>query len=186
MLQSVSLKPLRAAQLLGSVAVAMGCVPRREPPPPPPRPAARPAPPPVRTTPPPPPQANWQDLPLSPGRWFYRTEGQRSLASFGPSQDAASFAVRCDLARRQIVLSRQGITTGDVITVRTSYSARSLPLSVQTAPQNSVFTTLPASDSFLDGLAFSRGRFTVEVPGTPVLVIPAWPEPARVVEDCRG
>jgi hypothetical protein len=35
-------------------------------------------------------------------------------------------------------------------------------------------------------MVFSRGRFTVEVPGAPMLVIPAWPEPARVIEDCRG
>ncbi len=186
MLQSVSMKPVRAALLLGCVAVATGCVPRREPPPPPPAPIARPAPPPVRTIPPPPPQTNWQDLPLTPGRWFYRTEGQGSLASFGSTDGAASFTVRCDGARRQIILSRQGITTGNMMTVRTSYSARSLPLSVQTEPLNFVFTNLPASDRFLDGMAFSRGRFTVEVPGTPMLVIPAWPEPARVVEDCRG
>ncbi len=186
MLRNVSMKPPRAALLLGCVAVAAGCVPRREPPPPPPREAERPAPPPVRTTPPPPPRANWQDLPLTPGRWFYRNEGQSALASFGPAEGAASFIVRCDRARRQVTLSREGITTGNMMTVRTSYSARSLPLSIQAEPLKSVFTSLPASDRFLDGMAFSRGRFTVEIPGTPMLVIPAWPEPARVVEDCRG
>jgi len=183
MLRSVSMKPLRAALLLGSVAVAAGCVPQQEPPPP--RQVVRPAPPPVRNTPPPP-RANWQDLPLTPGRWFYRNEGQSSLALFGPADSAASFTVRCDRARRQVTLSREGITAGNTMTVRTSYSARSLPLSIQTEPLNSVFTILPASDRFLDGMAFSRGRFTVEVPGTPMLVVPAWPEPARVVEDCRG
>ena len=180
------MKPLRAALLLGSVAVAAGCAPRREPPPPPPSPISRPAPPPLRTTPPPPPQSNWQDLPLTPGRWFYRNEGQISLALFGSANNAASFTVRCDRARRLVTFSREGITTGNSMTVRTSYSARSLPLSSQAEPPNSAFASLPASDRFLDGMAFSRGRFTVEVPGTPMLVIPAWPEPARVVEDCRG
>lgn len=180
------MKPLRAALLLGSVAVAAACVPRREPPPPPSGPIVRPAAPPVRTTPPPPPQANWQDLPLTPGRWSYRSEGQSSLASFGPGDGAASFTVRCDRSRRQVTLSRPGITTGNSMTVRTSYSARSLPLASQPGPPNSVFASLPASDRFLDGMAFSRGRFTVEVSGTPMLVIPAWPEPARVVEDCRS
>ena len=180
------MRRLRAPLLRVCVAVATGCVPRREPPPPPPRQVEPPAPPSVRATPPPPPQANWQDLPLAPGRWFYRSEGQNSLASFGPSENSASFTVRCDRSLRQVTLSREGITTGNMLTVRTSYSARSLPLSIQTAPLNSVFTNLPASDRFLDGMAFSRGRFTVEVPGMPMLVIPAWPEPARVVEDCRG
>ena len=123
---------------------------------------------------------------MTPGRWFYRNEGQNSLASFGSSDGAASFTVRCDRGSRQITLARQGITTGNTMTVRTSYSARNLPLSIQTEPLSSVFTTLPASDRFLDGMAFSRGRFTVEVPGTPMLIIPAWPEPARVVEDCRS
>jgi hypothetical protein len=35
-------------------------------------------------------------------------------------------------------------------------------------------------------MAFSRGRFMVEAQGMATLVLPAWPEPARVVEDCRG
>jgi hypothetical protein len=125
-------------------------------------------------------------LPLTPGRWSYRNEGQNSAASFGSAEGAGSFTVRCDRARRQVTLLRQGITTGNTMTVRTSYSARNLPLSIQTEPPNSVFASLPASDRFLDGMAFSRGRFTVEVPGTPMLIIPAWPEPARVVEDCRS
>jgi hypothetical protein len=33
---------------------------------------------------------------------------------------------------------------------------------------------------------FSRGRFAVETDGLPTLVLQTWPEPARVVEDCRG
>lgn len=184
MLRSVSMKPVRAALLLGCVVAAVGCMPRREPPPPvqPERPVA----PPVRALPPPPPRANWQDLPLTQGRWLYRNEGQSSLALFGPADGEASFIVRCDRARRQVALSRAGITTGNTMTVRTSYFARSLPLSIQAEPLNSVVASLPAGDRFLDGIVFSRGRFTVEVPGTPMLVIPAWPEPARVVEDCRG
>lgn len=43
-----------------------------------------------------------------------------------------------------------------------------------------------ASDSLLDALGYSRGRFIIEQQGLPTLVIPAWPEIERVVEDCRG
>jgi hypothetical protein len=68
--------------------------------------------------------------------------------------------------------------------LRTSSFARNLPLSVDPSGAG-VFAALPANDRLLDAMVFSRGRFTVEVPGTPMLVIPAWPEPARVVEDCR-
>jgi hypothetical protein len=35
-------------------------------------------------------------------------------------------------------------------------------------------------------MAFSRGRFLVTVEGGASLVVPAWPELARVIEDCRG
>jgi hypothetical protein len=43
---------------------------------------------------------------------------------------------------------------------------------------------LPAGDPFLDEIVFSRGRFVVETAGA-MMVIPAWPEPAKAVEDCR-
>ena len=45
---------------------------------------------------------------------------------------------------------------------------------------------LVSNDPLLDSLAFSRGRLGVTVAGSPSLVVPAWPEVARVVEDCRA
>ena len=45
---------------------------------------------------------------------------------------------------------------------------------------------LAASDPLLDAIAFSRGRFAVDVPGTAPVYVPAYPEITRVVEDCRG
>jgi hypothetical protein len=125
-------------------------------------------------------------LPLTPGGWVYSAQAEASQAMFGPATGAATFIVRCDRARRQISLWREGTTSGNVMTVRTSGGARNLPLSVQTQPLPYVFSAVPPGDRFLDQIVFSRGRFTVEVPGTGMLVIPAWAEPARVVEDCRG
>jgi len=46
--------------------------------------------------------------------------------------------------------------------------------------------TLAASDPLLDEIVFSRGRFMVHVDGLPDLILPSWPEPAHVIEDCRG
>jgi hypothetical protein len=46
--------------------------------------------------------------------------------------------------------------------------------------------SLSPRDALLDAMAFSRGRFIVEQPGQPSLVVPAWAEFGRVVEDCRG
>jgi hypothetical protein len=94
--------------------------------------------------------------------------------------------VRCDKSGRQIVLIRNGITTGNVMTIRTSFGARNFPISVETGSPNQLLSRVGANDPFLDSIAFSRGRFSVEVPGTPMLVIPSWPEAARVVEDCRS
>jgi len=124
-------------------------------------------------------------MPLTPGTWSYRSDGQTYIAAYGPAGAAPAFTVRCDRTARALILTRQGVAAGNMMTVRTSYSARNLRLSVGGQPPVP-FATLAANDRFLDAIAFSRGRFIVEVPGTPMLVIPAWPEPARVVEDCRS
>ena len=44
---------------------------------------------------------------------------------------------------------------------------------------------LPARDPLLDAMAFSKGRFAVEVAGLPTLYLPSWIEVSRVIEDCR-
>lgn len=179
------MKKMRAALMFGTVAALAACMPRREPPPAP-EPQRPAAPPPVQAPPPPPPRADWRDIPLSPGGWSYRNEGQVSFAMFGPASGEPSLIVRCDRAARQVRLSRQGSAAGGALTVRTSYSARTFPLAVQAQTSPYISIAVPASDRLLDQIAFSRGRFTVEAPGLPMLVIPAWPEPARVVEDCRS
>ncbi len=175
----------RIWMLLGAAAAATACVPRREAPPPEQQQPRRASPPPQPTLPPPPPPADWRDIPLTRGDWSYRNEGSHSRAVFGAPGTQPSFVVRCERARRQVELSRTGPATGAMMTVRTSYAARNFPLSAQTEPAGYVSAAVSANDRFLDGIAFSRGRFTVEVPGAPMLVLPAWPEPARVIEDCR-
>jgi hypothetical protein len=42
-----------------------------------------------------------------------------------------------------------------------------------------------AFDPLLDAIAFSRGRVSVTIAGGSSLVVPAWPEAARTIEDCR-
>jgi len=49
----------------------------------------------------------------------------------------------------------------------------------------SVAAVLPARDPLLDAMAFSKGRFAVEVAGLPTLYLPSWIEVSRVIEDCR-
>jgi hypothetical protein len=174
------MKRVRIGLSVALLAALGSCAPRPEPAPPVAAPTPRPQPPRPAPTPPPPP-ANWQDAPLSPGGWTYRSEGAASSASFGaPGQPG--FVVRCEPSR-QITLARTGATAAPALTIRTSYSARSFPARAAAA---ALATTLSASDPFLDAIAFSRGRFTVEAAGLPTLILPAWPEPARVIEDCRS
>ena len=159
--------------LLTAAVAASGCVPRREPARPEPTPAPSPAPRP--SLPAPAPVADWRDGPLTPGAWTY--DAARSLAAYG-TPGAPSFTLRCDRAARQVLLSRPEAAAG-TMTVRTSSSARNLPATAQGA-------TLAVNDRFLDEIAFTRGRFLVQTRNAPDLIIPAWPEPARVIEDCRG
>lgn len=167
------MQAVRVTLALAALAATLACVPRSEPPPPAPAPAPqRPAP----APPPPAPRVGWQDAPLTPGTWTYRSEGAGSQASYG---DGAALVIRCDPASRQISIVRAGAASAQTVTIRTTYGARSLPLT------NGALQ-LAARDPLLDQMAFSRGRFTVEVPGTAMLIVPSWAEPARVIEDCRG
>lgn len=178
------MKPLRLVLMAGAFAVA-ACAPKREPAPQPQPPVRRPVQQ-LPAPPPPPVSDDWRDAALTPGGWSYGNQGTTSQASFGAAGSEAVFIVRCDRGTRRVTLSREGSPTSNTMIVRTTSTSRSLPVAVQTEPLAYVSATLAASDPLLDSIAFSRGRFTVEAAGLPMLVIPAWPEPARVVEDCRG
>jgi hypothetical protein len=166
---------------IGLVAAAVaallaGCVPRPAAPPPAPPPS--PPPPPPAPPPPAPPAADWRDAPLSPGDWRYDNDG-RSLAYFG-APGAPSLALRCDDGR--VALTRGGAPAA-ALTVTTTFGARTVRAEAQGS--NAVATLAP-NDPLLDQMAFSRGRIMVEGEGAPALLVPAWPELARVIEDCRG
>ena len=170
---------------LAALAVLAGCAAQPEPAPQPtPRPQPQPQPP--RPAPPPPtPAAGWEDAPLSQGDWHYSSQSGSSQALFGPANGEATFLVRCERAQRRIVLSREGTGAGPM-SVRASNASRNLPTTAVTDPLAYVSAAVGATDPLLDAMVFSRGRFAVELPGLPRLVLPAWPEPARVIEDCRS
>lgn len=52
-------------------------------------------------------------------------------------------------------------------------------------PLPTIVARIPARDPLLDAMAFSRGRFAVEVSALPTLYVPAYPEVTRAIEDCR-
>ena len=167
---------LRAGAALSVLALA-ACVPASAPP------APLPAPPPAPLPPPPLPAApptDWQTGPLAAGDWTYTASSNTPLATFQSAR--ASFTIRCQQGRA-IWLGVAG-AQGDALEIRTSYGARRLP--AERVHLNEMLAQLPVSDPLLEQMAFSRGRFLVAIEGGPSLVVPAWPELARVIEDCRG
>ncbi len=53
------------------------------------------------------------------------------------------------------------------------------------AASRHVSAALGAYDTLLDAMASSRGRIGFATSGVAALVVPPWPEIARVIEDCR-
>ncbi|MCW1384010.1 hypothetical protein OLX02_14400 [Novosphingobium sp. KCTC 2891] len=166
------------------IAALAGCVAAPPPPPPPPpAPPARPAPPP----PSPPPPRDWRDAAQTPGTWSYGPIPGGSMARFGAAGAEPLVSLRCDTAARTVTVLRAGAAASPVpATITTSSESRPLsasPLAGAAAPV--VAIPFAANDRLLDAMAFSRGRFVVDVNGLPTLYLPAWAEVGRVVEDCR-
>ena len=172
---------MRIVHLLSLIVVlgTSGCVAPSSPPPAP-APQPRTPPPPVVASPPP-----LADTGMAPGVWIVRQDTRGSLALFGMAGQDAVLILRCDKAQRRMFLSVRG-KVGGAMTLRATTTAKTVSAAPTTAtPVAYVATELAATDPILDALAFSRGRFSVELNGMQ-LSVPAWPEFTRVVEDCRG
>ncbi|UYY75886.1 hypothetical protein [Sphingomonas sp. R1] len=164
-------------------AILAGCVPAPSTPPPAAAPRSAPAPAPAAPRPTPTLSADWRDWPLTAGDWRYRAEpGGGGGASFGVAGSLPVLRLRCDRVTRRVTIVRTG-TTASTLTLRTTSAVRAMP-AVPDAP-GTIALSIAANDSFLDAIGYSRGRFVIEGGGLPTLVIPAWPEILRVVEDCR-
>jgi len=147
--------------------------------PPAPTPAPAPAPAPLGK--------DWTVWPLAAGNWVYRADDRGSLALFGQPDSDATFMIRCDRARGQLVLSRAGKLSqnGATMTLRASSGLQSFPARNSGGAMPYAVIVVSTSEYMMDRIAFSRGRFAVETTGLPSLAIPIWPEFTRVVEDCR-
>jgi hypothetical protein len=161
-----------------SVAFVASCSERRVEPPPAPAPTPRPLPAPPR----PQPNVDWRDAPITPGDWRWSIEGGQSVARFA----GGALVLRCDPGSRAISLQRAGTAPGPVpVTVLTTNGNRPLSATPLAGPPPVLSVNIAARDTLLDAIAFSRGRFAVEMTGLPTLYVPSWPEISRVVEDCR-
>jgi hypothetical protein len=131
--------------------------------------------------------SNWMDAPQTPGDWYYIPQTGASIAAFGPAEKQPLFAMRCNMATHTLSVGRTSASTvAQPMTIRTETAARTFSANpAQGSVEHLVATNLAATDSFLDAIAFSKGRFAVEVPGEANLYLPSWPEITRVIEDCR-
>lgn len=157
-----------AALLLAGLSA---CVPTTRQPAPPPVQQRPVSPPP--SLPAPPPVADWTLAPLTPGTWTYAASNGGGVARYAATSGTDIAALACDRGSRTLRWRVAG-PEGQPLVLRTTFGARSV------APGG-----VAAGDRLWDELAFSRGRFRIDPPsGTPV-ILPAWPELARVIEDCR-
>jgi hypothetical protein len=176
----LALLPLLACLTLAGCIPAPEATPAPAPAPAPP-PAPAPVPPPVAPAPPPF-AGRWIDAPATPGDWSYAA----GMARFGESASEPRLTLRCDRAAGVVEISRAGSAAAALpMVIRTETVERSVDALPAPGAQPAIVARVPAHDPLLDAMAFSRGRFAIEIGGLPSLYVPSWPEVTRVIEDCR-
>ena len=121
---------------------------------------------------------------VAPGSWGYQSTPGGSMARFVDTTGTARLVLQCTRATRRVSVSLTSAAPAASLSLWTSIASRNLPARFE-ANAMRVTAELPAYDALLDAIAFSRGRIAVTMPGGVPLVVPAWPEAARTIEDCR-
>lgn len=169
----------------GALALLLvsACVPQPKPTPPvQTRPTPTAAPPPTAA----PISGNWLDAPQTPGDWSLQLGSGFTVAAFGEAAGEPRFALRCNLATRQVDFVRSGeAAAGATMRIVTETRTATLPAQTVPGPTPAVSASVPGTDRLLDAMALSKGRFAVEVAGSETLYLPSWAEVTRVIEDCR-
>ncbi len=109
------------------------------------------------------------------GRWRLTAPGR---TEYRDSRGAPVASLACAGRSMTLTIAALGARDG-AVTLRTS--SRNAPL---TATGGAI--TLPRGDGLLDAVAFSRGRFAIDIAGGALLVLPVQSEIGRAVEDCRS
>jgi hypothetical protein len=123
-------------------------------------------------------------MPL-PGSWNYAPTSDGSQATFVDRSARTQLTIHCTRATRRVSIGKPATGAAPFLFVWTSTQSRNALASFNPATAR-LTADLAAFDPLLDAIAFSRGRVAFSVTGTPALVVPAWSEIARVVEDCRA
>ena len=126
------------------------------------------------------------------GSWTYSMTADGSEATFTNPSALPQLSIRCVRATRRVTIAKPATAAAPFMYVWTSSAVRSIPASFNPLT-NRISIDVTSNDPLLGALAFSRGRIGVIVAqsaGSPAqsvqLVVPSWPEIARVVEDCRS
>jgi len=119
------------------------------------------------------------------GSWTYAATSDGSEANFTNALAAVQLTVHCTRATRRVSISKAATAAAPSLNVWTSSLTRSVPSSFNPAT-GKLTIDLTNYDPLLDALATSRGRVGFSVGAEPALVVPAWAEAARVIEDCRA
>ena len=123
-------------------------------------------------------------MPLA-GRWAWTPTAGGSEATFLDSAGRAQLWLSCLRGARVVTVAKPASGAAPLLMLWSTSGSRNLLASYNPATAR-ITAQLASTDTLLDALAFSRGRIGVGISGTPPLVAPAWPEIARVVEDCRA
>ncbi|MDQ3245887.1 MAG: hypothetical protein M3Q52_03150 [Pseudomonadota bacterium] len=128
--------------------------------------------------------ADFSTTPAAPGSWVYQPITGGSLARFLDTGAIARVVLQCNRVSRKVTIAHTSAAPSASLFVWTSTLSRTLPARFE---QNAmrVVAELSATDPLLDAIAFSRGRFAVQMAGSDALVVTSAPEPARAIEDCR-
>ena len=119
------------------------------------------------------------------GSWTYAAATDGSDATFASETGAVQLSLHCTRATRRVSITKPASISAPMMDVWTSGAARSVPVTFNAATAR-LSADLGAYDNLLDGMANSRGRIAFTVGSQPPIVVPAWPEVARVIEDCRA
>ena len=130
------------------------------------------------------PAVDYSGAAVAPGSWSYRPFPGGSEARFVDSTGTARLVLSCARATRRVSISHTSAVSAPAMFVWTSSASRNLAARFEPNAMR-VTADLAAADTLLDGIAFSRGRIAVALSGSVPLVVPAWPEAARTIEDCR-
>ena len=119
------------------------------------------------------------------GSWSYAPATDGSEAVFADGSGYPQLWIHCTRATRQVSIARTAGMATAMLNVWTGSMTRSAAASFDPAKAR-LTVTLTNYNPLLDALANSRGRLGFALGSEPALVVPAWPEVARIIEDCRS